>query len=83
MLLPGSSVPQRNKFKPIVGVSMKEDVKSFVSKHCSPFATVEVVDPKYKELSITCRLSLHDQYTDETYYAFDRSTVTMFYSSMV
>ncbi|MCK9155242.1 MAG: baseplate J/gp47 family protein [Paludibacteraceae bacterium] len=69
MLLPDSSVPQRDKFKPIVGVSMKEDVKSFVSKHCSPFATVEVVEPKYKELSITCRLSLHDQYTDETYYA--------------
>lgn len=71
---------QRDPLKPYTSLGLLEQIRSFISRRTSRFATLHVANPQFEEVRVKFSLRLIDG-NDETYYAnVLRQTLTNFLS---
>lgn len=69
LLLPNcQNISQKNALQPKIGIDMVHNVESFLKEHSSPFADIHAINPVYKTITVECKLTLMDGYTDASYY---------------
>lgn len=64
----GKAIHQPDPLKPIIGQSLKDEIKSYLQKRVSSFVTIDVVTPTYVEAKVECRFTLREGYTDINHY---------------
>jgi hypothetical protein len=64
----GKAIHQPDPLKPIIGQSLKDEIKSYLQKRVSSFVTIDVVTPTYVEAKVECRFILREGYTDINHY---------------
>ncbi len=64
----GKAIHQSDPLKPIIGQSLKDEIKSYLQKRVSSFVTIDVVTPTYVEAKVECRFILREGYTDINHY---------------
>ena len=68
VVIPTSAANQSDQLSPRAGSQLRAKVQSFIEKKQSPFTTLYVIDPAYKEVKVSCTLKLHPGYDNESYY---------------
>ena len=63
-----SKIPQRDMYTPIVSQILIEDVRSFVTSHCSPFVNIHVDNPCYEQVLVTCKVAYTKECSDISFY---------------
>ena len=64
----GKAIHQPDPLKPIIGQSLKDEIKSYLQKRVSSFVTIDVVTPTYVEAKVECRFTLREGYSDINHY---------------
>lgn len=64
----GKAIHQPDPLKPIIGQSLKDEIKSYLQKRVSSFVTIDVVTPTYVEAKVECSFTLREGYTDINHY---------------
>ena len=64
----GKAIHQSDPLMPIIGQSLKDEIKSFLQKKVSSFVTIDVVTPSYVEAKVKCDFTLREGYTDINHY---------------
>ena len=69
VLIPDCNIiPQKNIFNPKVTKALINDVREFIGSRCSPFVSLQVDNPRYEEIEISCSVTLTKECKDESFY---------------
>ena len=63
-----SLIPQGDIRKPQIDAFTKNEIEHYLKTICSPFVNIEILNPSYKEVDITGKITLRKEYHDHTYY---------------
>lgn len=63
-----SLIPQGDIRKPQIDAFTKNEIEHYLKTLCSPFVNIEILNPSYKEVDITGKITLRKEYHDHTYY---------------
>ena len=65
----GKAFHQPDPLQPIIGESLKNEIRDYLKKKAPAFVTINVAKPKYCPAKVTCYFTLRKGYTDVKYYS--------------